>query len=89
MAFIHSDNVVQQVPSAASHPPLRDAILPGTPEGSSLGNDSCRFHRCEHLEPELLIAIKNQVFMRSFKGKRLPQLLDDPSARRMLGDIEM
>ena len=30
MAFIQRNNVVQQVSSTASHPPLRDAILPGT-----------------------------------------------------------
>jgi hypothetical protein len=29
MAFIQRNNVVQQVSSAASHPALRDAILPG------------------------------------------------------------
>ena len=38
MTFIQRNNVVQQVSSAASHPPLRDPILPWTPEGSSLGN---------------------------------------------------
>ncbi len=27
--------------------------------------------------------------MRDFKGKRLPQLLDDPTARRMLRDINV
>ena len=32
MAFIQRNNVVQQVSSTASHPPLRDAILPWTPE---------------------------------------------------------
>ena len=32
MAFIQRNNVVQQVSSAASYPPLRDAILPGTSE---------------------------------------------------------
>jgi hypothetical protein len=32
MALIQGNNVVQQVSSAASHPPLRDAILPGAPE---------------------------------------------------------
>src|SRR4029077_9869378 len=89
MAFIHRNNVVQQVSSTASHPPLRDAILPGRSEGSSLGNDPGGFHRCDHLEPELLIAIKDQVFVRGFKGKRLPQLLDDPTARRMLRDANV
>jgi len=32
MAFIQRNNVVQQVSSTASHPPLRDAILPWTSE---------------------------------------------------------
>ena len=32
MAFIQRNNVVQQVSSAASHPPLRDTVLPRTPE---------------------------------------------------------
>jgi hypothetical protein len=32
MAFIQGNNVVQKVSSAACHPPLRDAILPGKPE---------------------------------------------------------
>lgn len=87
MAFIQRNNVVQQVSSAASHPTLRDAILPWTSEGSSLGNNPGGFHRCDHLEPELLIAIKDQVFVRGFQGERLAQLLNDPSARRMLRDI--
>jgi len=33
MAFIHRNNVIQQVSSAAFNPTLRDAILPGTFEG--------------------------------------------------------
>src|SRR4030095_612061 len=49
----------------------------------------CGFRRCDHLEPELLIAIKNQVFVRGFKWKRFAQLLDDPSARRMLRDVNL
>ena len=32
LAFIQRNNVVQQVSSTAFHPPLRDAILPGTSE---------------------------------------------------------
>jgi hypothetical protein len=39
------------------------------------------------LESELLIAVEDQVFVRGFKWKRLAQLLDDPSPRRMLRDI--
>jgi hypothetical protein len=46
-------------------------------------------HRCDHLEPELPITIKNQVFERAFKGKRLPHLLGNPTTRRMLRDINV
>jgi hypothetical protein len=62
MAFIQCNHVVQEVSSAASHPAFRDAILPRTAECSSLGNNPRGFHRCDHLEPELLIAIKDWVF---------------------------
>jgi hypothetical protein len=33
--------------------------------------------------------ITDQVFLRRFKGKCLPQLLDDPSTGRMLGDVNV
>jgi hypothetical protein len=89
MAFIQCNHVVQEVSSAASHPALRDAIPPGRPEGSLLGNHPRGFHRCDHLEPEFLIAIKDQVFVRRFKGKCLAQLLDDPTASRTLRDVDV
>jgi hypothetical protein len=34
MTFIEGDDVIQEVTAAAAHPALRDAILPGTFEGS-------------------------------------------------------
>jgi hypothetical protein len=36
-----------------------------------------------------LIAIKDQVFVSCFKWKRLPQLLNDLTARRMLRDVNV
>ena len=54
-----------------------------------LGKDPRSFQCCDHLEPKLLIAIKDQVFVRRFKWKCLPQLLDDPHARRMLRDVDV
>jgi hypothetical protein len=41
------------------------------------GNDPGGLHRCDHLKPKLLIAIKDQVFGRGFKGKHLAQLLNE------------
>ena len=54
-----------------------------------LGNDPGGFHRCDHLKPKLLIAIKDQVFVRGFKGKCLAQLVDDPTAGRMFRDVNV
>src|SRR5216683_2531464 len=51
--------------------------------------EECGFHRCDHLAPKLLIAIKDQVFVRGLEWKRFAQLLDDPSARRMLRDVNV
>ena len=34
MAFVHGDDVIQQIPPTAFHPALRDAVLPGTFERS-------------------------------------------------------
>jgi hypothetical protein len=81
--------MVQEVSSLASHPALRDAILPMTAKCSSLGNSPHGLHRCDPLEPELLVAIKDQVFVGRFKWKCLAQLLDDPTARRMLRDVDV
>ena len=39
--------------------------------------------------PNFLIAIKDQVFARRFKWKCLAHLLDDPTARRMLRDVDV
>jgi CheY-like chemotaxis protein len=39
--------------------------------------------------PKLLIAIKDQVFVRGFQGKRLAQLLDGPTAGRMPRDVNV
>jgi hypothetical protein len=65
------------------------AFCQGLSEGSSLGNNPRGFHRCDHLEPELLIAIKDQVFARRFNWKCLAQLLDDRIVRRMLRDVDV
>jgi hypothetical protein len=35
VTFIQDDHMIQQFPAAASHPALRDSILPGTPKAGS------------------------------------------------------
>jgi len=90
MAFIQRNNVVQEVSSAAPHPPLRDShFCHGLRNEVRLGIIRVAFTAAITSNPNFLIAIKDQVFVRGFKWKRLAQLLDDPSARRMLRDVNV
>ena len=89
MAFIEGDDVVQQVASAAAHPALGDAILPGTCEGSANGMDIQGANSDRDFQPVLGIAIEEQKPGSGIKGKSFPQLLDDPQACGVFGDVEV
>ena len=89
MPFVHGNNVIQQVSSAAFDPTLRHAILPRTfesgPHGVYLQGPNCYWN----LQPILRISIEDQKPGSGLKRKRFPQLLDDPLGRRMPGDVEV
>ena len=89
MAFIHRDNVVQQVLSATFDPTLRYTVLPGTFEG---GADRGYIQGSEgpgNFQPVFRIPIEDEIPGSRPKWKRLLQLLDDPTARRMLRDVNV
>ena len=82
MAFIHCDNVVQQVSSAAFDPTLRNPVLPGTLEG---GAERAYFQGSNgrgNLQPVFRIPVEDQKPGRRVEGKRLPELLNNPQLRR-------
>lgn len=89
MAFIERDDVIQQVAAAASHPAFRGAILPGAFEGSANRMDAQGANSGRDFQPVLGIAIEEQKPGSGIKGKRFPQLLDDPLARGVFGDVEV
>src|SRR4029450_4220267 len=89
VSFIDSDNVVEQVTAAASHPALGHTILPGTFERGPHGVYFQGSNGCRDLRPVFFIPGMNQRPRSCPKRKRLPQLLDDPTARRMLGDVDV
>ncbi len=89
MAFIERDDVVQQIAPAAFDPTLRHTILPGTFERGPHWAHLQRSNGYGNLEPVLRIPVEDQKPGGRFKRKRFPQLLDDPHARRMPGDVEM
>jgi len=87
MAFVHRNNVIQQLSPTAFDPALRHPVLPRTlerglrrlnPEGScGSGN----------LHSVLPVPVEDQKSGSQAKQKVLPQLLHNPQARRMLGDV--
>jgi len=89
MAFIHRNDVIQQVSTAALNPTLRNSILPGTFEGGPNGSDLQSTNRCRDFQPIFPIPVKDQKPGCRPKRKRLPQLLNDPPARRVLRDVDV
>jgi hypothetical protein len=89
MAFIDGNDVIQQVTAATADPAFRDAILPGAFEGSLHRIYLQGSNRCRDFQSVLGIPIEDEKPRSRIKRKRLSQLLDDPQARGMLGDVEV
>ena len=89
MAFIHRNDVIQQVSSAAFDPTLHHAVLPRTFEGGPHRTHPQRSNDGRNLQPVFRLPVEDQKPRSRLERKRLAQLLDDPHARRMPGDIEV
>src|ERR1019366_1020727 len=89
MPFVEHDHMIEQITAAAFHPALSDSVLPRTSERRELGPASYCSDGSNHFKTELLVAIKNQVFVRGLVRKRFKQLLHDPAACRVSRDVEM
>jgi hypothetical protein len=81
--------MIQQIAPAALHPALGDSILPGASERSRLRPASHCSDGSNHIQPELLVALKDHVFVRALERKCFAQLLHGPKARRIARDVEM
>ena len=87
--LVESNHMVQQLAAAAPGPTFGDTILPGTFErGPHVvyleGSNGCR-----DLGPVFCVPVKDEKSGSCLERKRLPQLLDDLTACRMLRDAEM
>ena len=86
MAFVHRNNVIQQL-SPTAFDPLRHPVLPWTLERGLDRLNPERSHCSGNLHSVLPVPVKDQKPRNRAKRKRLPQLLDNPLARRALADV--
>src|SRR5258708_29912888 len=89
VAFVNCNDVIQEIPPATPYPTLCDSILPRTFERSADRIYPQGSNRCGDFQSILGITIKDDEPGSGFKWKCFSQLLDDPQACRMLGDIEV
>jgi hypothetical protein len=89
VAFVNCDDVIQEITAATPYPTLCDSILPRTFERSADTIYPQGSNRCGDFQSILGITIKDDEPRSRSKWKCFSQLLDDPQACRMLGDIEV
>ncbi len=89
VAFVNCNDVIQEITPATPYPTLCDSILPRTLERGADRTHAQGSNCCGDFQPILGITIKDEEPWSGFKGKCFSQLLDDPQACRMLGDIEV
>lgn len=89
MACVQWNHVIEQLAATASDPALGDTILPGAP---NRGSRTGYFHRADcgrDLQSILGVMIQNQEPGRGLVRKGFAQLLDNPTAGGMPGNIAM
>src|SRR5260370_10287555 len=89
VALVNCDDVIQEITTATPYPTLCDSILPRTFERSADRTHAQGSNRCRDFQSILGITIKDEEPRSGSKWKCFSQLLDDPRACRMLGDIEV
>ena len=72
MAFIHGDNMIQQVSSATFDPTLRHTVLPGTLEGGPHGAHLQGSNGHGDLQPVFRIPVEDQKSGRRLERKCFP-----------------
>src|SRR5260370_34469992 len=89
VAFVDCDDVIQEITPATPYPTLCGSILPRTLERGVDRTHPQGSNRCGDFQSILGITIKDDESRSRSKRKCFSQLLDDPRACRMLGDVEV
>ena len=89
MALIEDNDVVQKIASTTFNPSLRSSVLPRTSERGPQRPNRHRPHCDGDFQSILSVPIKDEQSGSRLVGEGFPQLLHDPIARGMPGNIEM
>ena len=89
VSLVEDNNVIEQVSSAASHPSLRDTVLPRAAIRGTHRLASQLPDRRHHIAAKLRVAIKEQESVHRRVGPRFSHLLHDPGGRGVACHIEM
>ena len=89
MVLVQSNDVVEHIPSAAADPALSNTVLPRAPDGSLRGDDLHGSNRGWNFESILCIVIKDQELGGRLIREGLSQLLGNPGASGMTGNVEV
>jgi hypothetical protein len=89
VVLVQSDDVVEEIPPTAFDPALGNAVLPRTLDGGSHARHVHGTNRSGNYQPVLLVMIEEEELGSGLIGKSFSELLDDPTAGGMPGDIEV
>ena len=89
MTLVRRNHVVQQLTSATSNPPFGHAILPGAAECCLQRSDPHASNCRRHLESVFRIVVQDEVIRIGNIRECFAQLLRDPDAGRLGGDVEV
>ena len=89
MSLIQRDDLIEQLAPAAADPALRDSILPRALDGGLHARHVHGTNGSGNLQPVFRVSVEDQKSERRLEWKCFPQLLDDPTGRRMLRDVEV
>ena len=87
MALVEYDHMVEQIPTAVADESFGNTVLPRASEAGSLRLDAEALHGVDDFSIEIGAAIKYQILGRGVVRKCLAQLLNDPRAGRMPGEV--
>ena len=89
MLFVQGDDVIENLPAAASHPTFRGSVLPGCLNTCALRPEARCLQEGSHIRIEFRVVVEDGITVRTSLGKRFPQLLHHPLGSRMTSDVEM